>query len=147
MRVGITLISVFLLFMFSVSAFTAFSILLAGDQFAKAFREEMEKYGAGDVNPEDFIPLAVAVGFAFSLAYLIAGIGLLMRKEWGRKLAILIAIIHVIYGIMAVAIPEVGVPNLLIGGAILLYLRRKDVRAEFVQEMTIEERVLGRRLD
>lgn len=144
---GITLISVFLLFMFSVSAFTAFSILLAGDQFAKAFKEEMEKYGAKDVNPEEFIPIAVTVGITFSLAYLLAGLGLLMRKEWGRKLAIGIALLHVVYGIIVISIPEVGVPNLLIGGTLFVYLRKKDVRAEFVQELSIEERVLGTKLD
>ena len=147
MRIGITLISVFLLFMFSVSAFTSLSILLAGDQFVKAFREEMKKYGAEDVNPEDFIPVATAVGIAFSVAYLLAGLGLLTRREWGRKLAIGIALLHVIYGMMTIPIPEVGVPNLLIGGAIFAYLRRKDIRDEFVQQLSIEERVLGTRLD
>ncbi len=147
MRVGLTLISVFLLFMFSVSAFTSVSIMLAGDQFVKAFKEEMHKYGASDINPEDFVPVAVAVGLAFSLAYLLSGLGLLMRREWGRKIAVLIALLHVIYGLATIPIPEVGIPNLLVGGAIFTYLRKKDVRAEFVRELSIAERILGRKLD
>lgn len=147
MRVGLTLISVFLLFMFSVSAFTSVSIMLAGDQFVKAFREEMQKYGTSDINPEDFVPAAVAVGLVFSLAYLLSGMGLLMRKEWGRKIAVLIALLHILYGVATLSIPEVGILNLLIGGVIFTYLRRKDVRSEFIQELSIEERILGRKLD
>ncbi len=144
MKVGITLVAVFMLTMFSLSAFTSVTVLIAKQDFADAFREETERYGIDSIKIEEIIPYVAGIGFLFSLIYLLTGIGLIVRNELSRKVGIGIGILHGIYGLLTLYIPEIGGLNLAISIALIYYLTRKDVKEEFVQVTSIEERVLGK---
>ncbi len=144
MRAGITLVAVFMLVMFSLSAFTSVTILIAKQDFTDAFREETERYGVDNIEIEEVIPYVAGIGFLFSLVYLLTGIGLIMRNELSRKAGIGIGMLHGIYGLLTIYIPEIGGLNLAISIALIYYLTRRDVKDEFVKVTSIEERVLGK---
>ncbi len=144
MRVGITLVAVFMLTMFSLYAFSSITIFIAKQEFAEAFRQEAKNYGIENEDVEGLIPYVAWFGLGFSLLYLLTGIGLVMRSETARKAGMAIGILHGIYGLLAVYIPPIAALNLVIATTLIYYLRRDDVREEFVRSVSIEERILGK---
>lgn len=144
MRVGITLVAVFMLMMFSLSAFSSVTILIAQDEFTKAFKEETEVYGIEEADIEKLLPYVAGIGFVFSLVYLFTGIGLIVRNETFRKTGIGIGILHGIYGLLTISMFAISALNLATAFLLIFYLTRKDVRDEFVKTVSIEEKVLGK---
>ena len=140
MRIGITLIAAFFLFMFALSLFTSVSILLFKDEFIK----ELKRFDIPpDIDLNSVVTLTFLIGCVYSAFCLAAGVGLLMLKEWGRKLALLLSLLHIAYGILTVALIPPSAINLIIGFPIFIYLNRKSVKDEFVEYLSIEEKILG----
>ena len=140
MKIGITLISAFLLFLFATTIFVTASLILFKDEI----RRELEKQiKIENIDYNQLILLATLIGILSSLLYLFASIGLLMLKEWGRKIALVLSSLHVAYGILIIKFINLALPNLIAGFLIFAYLNRKDVKAEFRKEVTIEEKILG----
>ncbi len=144
MKVGITLVAVFMLTMFSLYAFSSITIFIAKQEFVEAFRQEAANYGVDETDIENLVPYVAWFGMGFSLLYLLTGIGLIMRSETARKAGMAIGVLHGIYGLLAIYIPLIAAFNLAIAAVLLYYLRRSDVRDEFVKSVSIEERILGK---
>ena len=143
MRAGITLVAVFMLTMFSLSAFSSITIFISKEEFASAFKNEAEVYGVQDIDIEPLIPYVAGIGILFSLIYLLTGIGILMRNEIFRKIAIAIGALHGIYALLSVYVPLIAGINFAIAVILIFYLTREDVKSEFVKNLSIEERILG----
>jgi len=137
MRIGITVIAVFFLFAFALSLFASASMLLFKEEVIK----ELKRFDIKDIDPDSVIKLAFAIGCFYSVLCLFAGLGLLMLKEWGRKLALLLSLLHIAYGILTVALIPPSAVNLIIGVPIFVYLNRESVKEEF-KPIPIEERIL-----
>jgi len=126
--------------MFALSLFTSASILLFKDEFIK----ELKRFDIPpDIDLTSMISMTFFIGCVYSVLCLVAGVGLLVLKEWGRKLALLLSLLHMVYGILTVALIPPSVINLIIGLSIFIYLNRKSVRDEF-KHLSIEEKILGR---
>ncbi len=143
MRTGITLVAVFMLTMFALSAYSSITMYIAKKEFVTAFKEEAKAYGVKDVDVEMLIPYVAGIGLLFSILYLFTGIGLLMRNEAFRKVGVGIGGLHLVYGFLTVYIPMIAGLNLAIGSVVIYYLTRKEVKEEFVKSISIEERILG----
>ncbi len=144
MKIGITLISVFLLFLFATTVFVTASLLLFKDEIRKELEKQIE---IKDINYNQLILLTTLIGIFSAILYLSAALGLLMLKEWGRKIALIISSLHIVYGILVIKFIYFAIPNLTMGFLIFVYLNQKDVKAEFKKKTTIEERILGVRID
>jgi hypothetical protein len=92
-----------------------------------------------DLNPRAYqalAPLGRAVGIAFLLLAVtlaVAGIGWFQRRFWGWALAVIIIVIQVFGDLLNVIGGDIlrGGIGFLIAGALLLYLLRPQVRANF----------------
>ncbi len=144
---GVTLIAIFMLILFSFSLLTSLTILLTREEFLDYMSREMNPYGISKEEISVFLPFFIAIALFLSLLYLISGIGLLTRKELGRKLSIVVSGIHAFYGVFGSLISPLFALNAFFGFSVIYYLTRESVRREFVESMTIEERILGRRLE
>ncbi len=140
MRIGITLIASFFLFLFASTIFVSVSILLFKDEFKKEFEKQVK---IEDINYDELIFIAFIFGIFASILYLTSGMGLLMLKEWGRKIAVFLSALHAAYGILTIKIFYIAIPNLTIGFLIFSYLNRKEVKSEFAKKVSIEEKILG----
>jgi len=76
-----------------------------------------------------YINIGVLIGLIFIVFYILAAIGLLMMKNWGRILALIVGIFDIIGGIFAL-FAIVGLIPLIIGIVIVVYLSG-DVKYEF----------------
>lgn len=138
MRIGITLVAVFFLFMFAASLFTSVSIMLFKEEFIKEIRNFDIPT---DVDLDGVITVTFFMGCVYSILCLVAGVGLLMLKEWGRKMALFISLLQIIYGVLTLTLIPLSAINIMIGLPIFIYLNRKSVREEF-RELSIEEKIL-----
>jgi len=146
-KVGVTLIAIFMLILFSFSLLSSLTILLSKEEFLAYMSKEMNPYEVSKEEISDFLPVFIAIALLLSLLYLTSGIGLLTRKEWGRKLSIVVSGIHAFYGVFGSIMSPIFVLNAFFGFSVIYYLTRESVRREFVESMSIEERILGRRLE
>lgn len=150
MNIGIVLISTFMLTMFGISAFISVSIAVSKERFISEFTNTMKQFNytvPENFNPDVIASVMIVTSAVFALIYLISGIGLLAKKKWGVYAGVAIGIIHLLYGISSLPFPAISIPNILIGAILIYYLRKPEVLDGFERKMSIEERILGRKLE
>jgi len=136
MRIGIVVVAAFFLFMFAVSLFASVSVILFKEEFIK----ELKRFEIpSDIDFNSVVTATFLMGTIYSVLCLMAGVGLLTLREWGRKIALLLSLFHIAYGFLTFVLIPLSAVNLILGISILVYLNR--IRDEF--ELSIEERILG----
>ncbi|MEM4645590.1 MAG: hypothetical protein QW421_05530, partial [Archaeoglobaceae archaeon] len=73
--------------------------------------------------------------------------GVFMLKNWARIFAIAILAFQFIYSLFLIYFDLLSILGALLSAGFMVYLLRRDVREKFQgKKMTIEERILGKKI-
>ncbi|AIY89284.1 hypothetical protein [Geoglobus acetivorans] len=150
MKTGIVIVSVFMLTMFSVSAYIAMTVALTKEDFISEFEKSVSSAGyeiPENIDTDQIANAFIVTSVVFSILYLLSGIGLLLRRNWGRNVAIIVSAFHLMYGLISLGMISISLPNLAIGAGLLFYLTRPQIKSEFEKTISIEERILGKEFE
>jgi hypothetical protein len=103
------------------AAFGGSAIFAGADWFAHPSKEPMVQVIAlGGIVPG----LLIMFGVAFlvqGILGLLAGLGILLRKQWGRILTFIVAIVAILWGLVWVGGSDQGATDIAVGAAQILY--------------------------
>lgn len=126
---GITLLSGFFLFGFVMCLLTVLALSFPGGLLEPMWRLNPEAQRALQTMGAAALVLMSVVG----LACLLTAIGVALRREWGRRLAIALLTVNLLGDAIGAVVRRdprtlIGLP---IAGALVLYLMSRRVREEF----------------
>lgn len=156
MRLGVLLVAVFLVLEGFTNLLLGAGMMLAKEEFYETMREDFER-ALKELNATHFVDLekdfdriyeATSFALAFiGVLYLIVAIGVFALKNWARIFAIALLVLQLVHSLATIHLGLASLLGVVISVALIWYLLRKDVKEMFSgKEMTIEEKVLGRKI-
>jgi len=98
--------------------------------------EEIKKYLPSGNAPEAYFKIAVILQIAISCIFSLSGIGLLLRKEWARKLTLtfsfFITLVLFISVLFRSDLVKSAIGQIIYPGVLIFYLTNKKVQKHFV---------------
>ncbi|MEM4473061.1 MAG: hypothetical protein QXR27_05205 [Archaeoglobaceae archaeon] len=152
---GILLLTIFLLLEGIAGIFMGVGMLLAKEEIYGLLKTEFERFLI-EFNATNFISenlfetiynftsvATILIGFV----YLLIAFGVFMLKNWARIFAIAILAFQFIYSLFLIYFDLLSILGALLSAGFMVYLLRRDVREKFQgKKMTIEERILGKKI-
>ncbi|MEM0350431.1 MAG: hypothetical protein QXU61_01500 [Archaeoglobaceae archaeon] len=153
--IGILLLTIFLLLEGIAGIFMGVGMLLAKEEIYGLLKTEFERFLI-EFNATNFISenlfetiynftsvATILIGFV----YLLIAFGVFMLKNWARIFAIAILAFQFIYSLFLIYFDLLSILGALLSAGFMVYLLRRDVREKFQgKKMTIEERILGKKI-
>lgn len=153
---GVLIVSVFLILESFAGILTGLGMIVAKEEFYGVMKEEFKRI-LSDLNATNVVDAEGIFDKVYELTsyaviilgvlYLIVAIGVFTLKNWARIFTIIFLVFQLFYSLVTVYANPLSLLGVAISAGLIFYLLKRDVKEKFLgKQMTIEERVLGRKI-